>query len=123
MYLNKVENKEFIMEVVQFMFNYCIVDNVLEIGCQFVMICELDNDCICVNLDKLVFFYGFGDFWVLQNYYEVMKERFLDGDIKLLWDKDIRYVFVLDMLEKVVKMVWEWIEEYLRDLEEVESIC
>lgn len=105
------------------MLNYCIVDNVLEIGCQFVMICELDNDCICVNLDKLVFFYGFGDFWVLQNYYEVMKERFLDGDIKLLWDKDIRYVFVLDMLEKVVKMVWEWIEEYLRDLEEVESIC
>lgn len=48
-----------------------------------------------------------------------MKERFLDGDIKLFCDKEIKYVFVLDMFEKVVKMVWEWIEEYMDELEEV----
>ena len=46
-----------------------------------------------------------------------------DGDIKLSRDKDIRHAFVLDTSEKVAKMVWEWIEEYLRDLEEAESIC
>lgn len=123
MYLNKVENKESIMEAAQSMLNYRTVDNVLEIGRQLVTIRELDNDCIRANLDKLVFFYGLGDPWVPQNYYEAMKERFPDGDIKLSRDKDIRHAFVLDTSEKVAKMVWEWIEEYLRDLEEAESIC
>lgn len=54
-----------------------------------------------------------------------MKERFFDGDIKLLCDKDIKYVFVLDIFEKVVKMVWEWIEEYIGDMGEsvINSNC
>lgn len=121
--MNKVENKESIMEAAQSMLNYRTVDNVLEIGRQLVTIRELDNDCIRANLDKLVFFYGLGDPWVPQNYYEAMKERFPDGDIKLSRDKDIRHAFVLDTSEKVAKMVWEWIEEYLRDLKEAESIC
>lgn len=54
-----------------------------------------------------------------------MKERFFDGDIKLLCDKDIKYVFVLDIFEKVVKMVWEWIEEYIGGMGEsvINSNC
>lgn len=118
MYLNKVENKESIMEAAQSMLNYHTVDNMLEIGRQLATIRELDYECIRANLDKLVFFYGLGDPWVPQGYYEDMKERFPDGEIKLSRDKDIRHAFVLDTSEKVAKMVWEWIEEHIGDLGE-----
>ena len=122
MYLNKVENSESIKTAAQAMLNYSTVDNVLEIGRQLVTIKELDYECIRSNLDKLVFFYGLGDPWVPQGYYEDMKERFPDGDIKLSRDKDIRHAFVLDTSEKVAKMVWEWIEEHISELEEIHTV-
>lgn len=122
MYLNKVENSESIKTAAQAMLNYSTVDNILEIGRQLVTIKELDYECIRSNLNKLVFFYGLGDPWVPQGYYEDMKERFPDADIKLSCDKDIRHAFVLDTSEKVAKMVWEWIEEHIRELEEIYTV-
>lgn len=119
MYLNKVENSESIKTAAQSLLNYSAVDNVLEIGRQLATIQELDFECIRTNLHKLVFFYGLGDPWVPQCYYEDMKERFPDGDIKLSRDKEIKHAFVLDTSEKVAKMVWEWIEEHMDELEEV----
>ena len=104
------------------MLDYSTVDNVLEIGRQLVTIRELDYECIRSNLHKLVFFYGLGDPWVPQVYYEDMKERFPDGDIKLSRDKDIKHAFVLDTSEKVAKMVWEWIEQQIGELEEVSIV-
>ena len=117
MYLNEVENKECIKNAVQAMLNYHTVNNVLEIGRQLTTIKELDYECVRLNLDKLVFFYGLGDPWVPQVYYEDMKERFPDGDIKLSRDKDIKHAFVLDTSEKVAKMVWEWIENHVNEYE------
>lgn len=122
MYLNEVENKECIKNAAQAMLNYHTVNNVLEIGRQLTTIKELDYECVRLNLDKLVFFYGLGDPWVPQVYYEDMKERFPDGDIKLSRDKDIKHAFVLDTSEKVAKMVWEWIENHVNEYELEETV-
>lgn len=118
MYLNKVEDNESIKAAAQSLLDYSTVDNVLEIGRQLTMIQELDFECIQSNLHKLVFFYGLGDPWVPQRYYEEMKERFPNGEIKLSRDKDIKHAFVLDTSEKVAKMVWEWIEQHIDKIDE-----
>uniref|UniRef100_A0A663MND7 Lipid droplet-associated hydrolase n=1 Tax=Athene cunicularia TaxID=194338 RepID=A0A663MND7_ATHCN len=70
--------------------------NILYMASQEMMkVVERDSTTIKQNLKKLIFYYGTGDSWCPQHYYDEIKMDFPDGDIRLC-EKGLRHAFVLD---------------------------
>ncbi|XP_013413468.1 lipid droplet-associated hydrolase-like [Lingula anatina] len=71
---------------------------------------DLHVDIIRAHLKKLTFYMGLTDAWCPVEYYEGMKERFPDGDIKLC-QVGYEHAFVLTASEPVAQLTWSWLEK------------
>ncbi|XP_013395271.1 lipid droplet-associated hydrolase-like [Lingula anatina] len=71
---------------------------------------DLHVDIIRAHLKKLTFYMGLTDAWCPVEYYEGMKERFPDGDIKLC-QVGYEHAFVLAASEPVAQLTWSWLEK------------
>nr|XP_029543758.1 lipid droplet-associated hydrolase [Oncorhynchus nerka] len=88
--------------------------NAMYMGSQEMLeVLERDNFTINQNLDKLVFYYGASDHWCPVQYYQEIKRKFPEGDIRLC-SRGIRHAFVLDAGKEVAGMIFEWIREDLQ---------
>ncbi|KAF4801134.1 hypothetical protein TURU_037679 [Turdus rufiventris] len=63
----------------------------------------------------LIFYYGTGDRWCPQHYYDEIKMDFPDGDIRLC-EKGLRHAFVLDASKEMAAMITDWLQDDLTKL-------
>uniref|UniRef100_A0A8C3KGG6 Lipid droplet-associated serine hydrolase n=1 Tax=Calidris pygmaea TaxID=425635 RepID=A0A8C3KGG6_9CHAR len=71
---------------------------------EMLKVVERDSTTIKENLKKLIFYYGRGDSWCPQHYYDEIKLDFPDGDIRLC-EKGLRHAFVLDASKEMAAMI------------------
>uniref|UniRef100_A0A8C9EZ71 Lipid droplet associated hydrolase n=1 Tax=Pavo cristatus TaxID=9049 RepID=A0A8C9EZ71_PAVCR len=92
------------------------LSNILYMASQEMMkVVERDSTTIKQNLKKLIFYYGTGDSWCPQNYYDEIKMDFPDGDIRLC-EKGLRHAFVLDASKEMAAMITDWLQDDLTKL-------
>uniref|UniRef100_A0A663ML58 Lipid droplet-associated hydrolase n=1 Tax=Athene cunicularia TaxID=194338 RepID=A0A663ML58_ATHCN len=90
--------------------------NILYMASQEMMkVVERDSTTIKQNLKKLIFYYGTGDSWCPQHYYDEIKMDFPDGDIRLC-EKGLRHAFVLDASKEMAAMITDWLQDDLTKL-------
>ncbi|XP_010137535.1 PREDICTED: UPF0554 protein C2orf43 homolog isoform X2 [Buceros rhinoceros silvestris] len=90
--------------------------NILYMASQEMMkVVERDSTTIKQNLKKLIFYYGTGDRWCPQHYYDEIKMDFPDGDIRLC-EKGLRHAFVLDASKEMAAMITDWLQDDLTKL-------
>ncbi|RMC17176.1 hypothetical protein DUI87_05753 [Hirundo rustica rustica] len=68
-----------------------------------------------IQTNKLIFYYGTGDSWCPQHYYDEIKMDFPDGDIRLC-EKGLRHAFVLDASKEMAAMITDWLQDDLTKL-------
>ncbi|XP_042667055.1 lipid droplet-associated hydrolase isoform X3 [Centrocercus urophasianus] len=98
------------------LFSVDCIANILYMASQEMMkVVERDSTTIKQNLKKLIFYYGTGDSWCPQNYYDEIKMDFPDGDIRLC-EKGLRHAFVLDASKEMAAMITDWLRDDLTKL-------
>ncbi|XP_030303788.1 lipid droplet-associated hydrolase isoform X3 [Calypte anna] len=98
------------------LFSVDCIANILYMASQeMVKVVERDSTTIKQNLKKLIFYYGTGDSWCPQNYYDDIKMDFPDGDIRLC-EKGLRHAFVLDASKEMAAMITDWLQDDLTKL-------
>ncbi|NXU77048.1 LDAH hydrolase, partial [Oreotrochilus melanogaster] len=98
------------------LFSVDCIANILYMASQEMMkVVERDSTTIKQNLKKLIFYYGTGDSWCPQNYYDDIKMDFPDGDIRLC-EKGLRHAFVLDASKEMAAMITDWLQDDLTKL-------
>eukprot|EP00795_Rhopilema_esculentum_P008281 gene8281-14239_t len=60
------------------------------------------------NINKITFYYGVDDKWAPVHFYDSMKKRFPNGDIRLC-EHGFEHDFVVDSSEDVAGLVWDMI--------------
>ncbi|UYV79338.1 C2orf43 [Cordylochernes scorpioides] len=68
----------------------------------------LDEDTVATNLHRITFYYGTEDRWCPLSYYQDMKDRFPEGDIRLC-RHGFQHAFVMDNSKEVGALVAAWI--------------
>ncbi|XP_010163655.1 lipid droplet-associated hydrolase [Antrostomus carolinensis] len=98
------------------LFSVDCIANILYMASQEMMkVVERDSTTIKQNLKKLIFYYGTGDSWCPQHYYDEIKMDFPDGDIRLC-EKGLRHAFVLDASKEMAAMITDWLRDDLTKL-------
>ncbi|XP_041336906.1 lipid droplet-associated hydrolase isoform X1 [Pyrgilauda ruficollis] len=98
------------------LFSVDCIANILYMASQEMMkVVERDSTTIKQNLKKLIFYYGTGDSWCPQHYYDEIKMDFPDGDIRLC-EKGLRHAFVLDASKEMAAMITDWLQDDLTKL-------
>ncbi|XP_072714586.1 lipid droplet-associated hydrolase isoform X3 [Ciconia boyciana] len=98
------------------LFSLDCIANILYMASQEMMkVVERDSTTIKQNLKKLIFYYGTGDSWCPQQYYDEIKMDFPDGDIRLC-EKGLRHAFVLDASKEMAAMITDWLQDDLTKL-------
>ncbi|XP_075271019.1 lipid droplet-associated hydrolase isoform X3 [Opisthocomus hoazin] len=98
------------------LFSVDCIANILYMASQEMMkVVERDSTTIKENLKKLIFYYGTGDSWCPQHYYDEIKMDFPDGDIRLC-EKGLRHAFVLDASKEMAAMITDWLQDDLTKL-------
>ncbi|KFQ32949.1 UPF0554 protein C2orf43, partial [Merops nubicus] len=98
------------------LFSVDCIANILYMASQEMMkVVERDSTTIKQNLKKLIFYYGTGDSWCPQHYYDEIKLDFPDGDIRLC-EKGLRHAFVLDASKEMAAMIADWLQDDLTKL-------
>ncbi|XP_075353962.1 lipid droplet-associated hydrolase isoform X2 [Mycteria americana] len=98
------------------LFSVDCIANILYMASQEMMkVVERDSTTIKQNLKKLIFYYGTGDSWCPQQYYDEIKMDFPDGDIRLC-EKGLRHAFVLDASKEMAAMITDWLQDDLTKL-------
>ncbi|KAK2521305.1 Ldah [Columba guinea] len=98
------------------LFSLDCIANILYMASQEMMkVVERDSTTIKQNLKKLIFYYGTGDKWCPQHYYDEIKMDFPDGDIRLC-EKGLRHAFVLDASKEMAAMITDWLRDDLTKL-------
>ncbi|XP_068793176.1 lipid droplet-associated hydrolase isoform X3 [Struthio camelus] len=98
------------------LFSVDCIANILYMASQEMMkVVERDSTTIKQNLKKLIFYYGIGDSWCPQHYYDEIKMDFPDGDIRLC-EKGLRHAFVLDASNEMASMITDWLQDDLTKL-------
>ncbi|XP_064364430.1 lipid droplet-associated hydrolase isoform X1 [Dromaius novaehollandiae] len=98
------------------LFSVDCIANILYMASQEMMkVVERDSTTIKQNLKKLIFYYGTGDSWCPQHYYDEIKMDFPDGDIRLC-EKGLRHAFVLDASKEMASMITDWLQDDLTKL-------
>ncbi|KAJ7422661.1 lipid droplet-associated hydrolase isoform X2 [Willisornis vidua] len=70
---------------------------------------------VSASKPRLIFYYGTGDSWCPQHYYDEIKMDFPDGDIRLC-EKGLRHAFVLDASKEMAAMITDWLQDDLTKL-------
>ncbi|KAM6272011.1 lipid droplet-associated hydrolase isoform 3-T3 [Spheniscus humboldti] len=98
------------------LFSVDCIANILYMASQEMLkVVERDSTTIKQNLKKLIFYYGTGDSWCPQHYYDEIKMDFPDGDIRLC-EKGLRHAFVLDASKEMATMITDWLQDDLTKL-------
>ncbi|NXK19279.1 LDAH hydrolase, partial [Arenaria interpres] len=98
------------------LFSVDCIANILYMASQEMLkVVERDSTTIKQNLKKLIFYYGRGDSWCPQHYYDEIKLDFPDGDIRLC-EKGLRHAFVLDASKEMAAMITDWLRDDLTKL-------
>ncbi|NXF17917.1 LDAH hydrolase, partial [Rhodinocichla rosea] len=110
----------FLLSCFSQLYRLCHLDwniaNILYMASQEMMkVVERDSTTIKQNLKKLIFYYGTGDSWCPQHYYDEIKMDFPDGDIRLC-EKGLRHAFVLDASKEMAAMITDWLQDDLTKL-------
>ena len=94
--------------------NYHGIRNMLQITRDMIHIKGLDQEAVIAdNTDKLIFYYGTRDPWVPTSFYDKMKERFPDCDVRLC-DKKFEHAFVLYNAKDVGSLACTLIQDVLQ---------
>lgn len=92
--------------------SYTLMNNALYLAAnEMVHINELDEklvETIQRNISMITFYYGADDKWAPVDFYQAMKDRFPEGDIRLC-ERGFPHDFVVDTSEDVACLVWDMI--------------
>ncbi|KFU93187.1 UPF0554 protein C2orf43 [Chaetura pelagica] len=98
------------------LFSVDCIANILYLASQeMIKVVERDSTTIKQHLKKLIFYYGIGDSWCPQHYYDEIKLDFPEGDIRLC-QKGLRHAFVLDASKEMAAMITDWLQDDLTKL-------
>ena len=97
-------------------FHYTVLYNALYMGAsEMENVSGLGKETLATiqkNLDKITFYYGGDDKWVPPHFWQSMKERFPDGDIRVCRN-GFAHDFVVDSSEDVAELVWHMVDHLI----------
>lgn len=97
---------------------FCLVNSAYLGGQELMEMVKRDDEVIEEHLSKLIFYYGTGDPWCPEEYYQDIKNRFPEGDIRLC-EKKFPHAFILHSSQEMAGMVADWLKD---DLSKVEVV-